>query len=111
MQSEVVPNRERCLIAKLNPRRHLRLGESGRNKFLLKMPIDSVQGQVSINGLLLNRSIALASNRTLMVVVLPPFKLAGVCILNPCRPLSPRKVPTSDLNAVACWVAIRTPLA
>ncbi len=63
-----------------------------------------------MNGLLLNRSTELSSNLRLIIVVLPPWRLAGVGITNPCNPLSPRKAATSGLDAAAWTVAIKTPL-
>src|SRR5690349_969761 len=41
------------------------------------------------------RLVAVPPNFTEIECGLPSFRLAGVATLNPCRPLSPRKLPTS----------------
>src|SRR5690348_18423472 len=59
-----------------------------------KVPVYCAAEQVSDLGEL-DRLVAVPPNFTETECVLPSFRLAGVAMLNPCSPLSPRKLPTS----------------
>src|SRR5689334_14042553 len=59
-----------------------------------KEPVYCAAEQDSDLGYLLG-AVPISPNFTEIECGLPSFRLAGVATLNPCRPLSPRKLPTS----------------